>query len=71
MAFRMDSTNTEIKNILYLEYFSRLSSGYTLPPGIYQISDLRLMVKFLLPDDVKVIITFDDIRLKSKLTTKK
>ena len=70
MAFRLDSTNTEIENILFMKYFSILSSAYTLPPGIYQISDLRL-VKSSLPDDVKVIYTFDDIRLKTKLTTKK
>ena len=37
---------------------------YTLPPSFYEIGDFNLMLKSLLPDDVKVDITIDDIRLR-------
>ena len=40
---------------------------YTLPPGVYEISEINLMLKSLLPKEVKVNIKIDDIRLKSNL----
>ena len=43
-------------------------SGYNLA-GIYEFSDINLLLKSLLPNKVKVEITIDDIRLKSNLTT--
>ena len=43
-------------------------SGYNLA-GIYEVSDIILTLKSLLPNKVKVEITIDDIRLKSNLTT--
>ena len=36
---------------------------------MYEISDINLMLKSLLPKEVKVNITIDDIRLKSNSTT--
>ena len=45
------------------------TSGYTLPPGIYEVSDINLMLKSILPDDGKVIITFHHNKLKSNLTS--
>ena len=45
------------------------TKGYTLPLGIYEIIVNTFMLKFLLPKEVKVNITNDDIRLKSNLTT--
>ena len=50
-------------------YTSTTSIGHTLPPGMVEISDHYLMLKSLLPDEVKVIIIIDDIRIESKLTT--
>ena len=38
---------------------------------MYEIFDIKLMLKSLLPDDVKVNITINDIRLRSNLTTNK
>ena len=36
-------------------------------PGIYEVVDLNNTLKHILPDNVKVNITIDDIRLKSNL----
>ena len=38
---------------------------------MYEIIDFNFMLKSLLPKEVKVNITIDDIRLKSNLTTNK
>ena len=38
-------------------------------PGIYEVSDLNNTLKNILPDNVKVSVTIDDIRLKSNLKT--
>ena len=43
--------------------------AYTLPPGIYETSDFDLMLKSLLPYDVKVKLTLDHIGLRSNLNT--
>ena len=50
-----------------MKYFATSSTRYTVPPGIYEITDVNLMLKSLLPNDVKVEITIDDIRLRSNL----
>ena len=71
MGFRMESTYSEIEKILDVKYIATLSIGYTLPPGMYEIIDNNLMLKSLPPDDVKVNITHDDIRLRSNLATNK
>ena len=71
MVFRMELPYSEIEKILVTKYIDAKSTGNTFPPGIYEITDINLMLKFLLPDDVKVNITIDDIRLKSSLTTNK
>ena len=71
MVYRMELTYDEIMDVLEIKYTSATSIGYTLPPGIYEISDLISMINSLLPDGVKVNITIDDIRLRSNLTTNK
>ena len=71
MVFRMELTYSEIEKIIDLKYIATSTIGYTLQPVIYESSDINLMVKNLLPDEVKVIITIDDIRLKSSLTNNK
>ena len=37
--------------------------GYTLPSGVYEISDSSFMLNNLLPEEVKKNITIDDVRL--------
>ena len=63
----MKLTYNEIIDILDLEYIPAKRTGYTLNPGIYEVIDLNNALKYILPDNVKVTITIDDIRLKSNL----
>ena len=57
----------EIMDILDLKYIPTKRTGYSLNPGIYEIVDLNKTLKYILPDNVKVSVTIDDIRLKSNL----
>ena len=57
----------EIMDILDLKYIPTKRTGYSLNPGIYEVVDLNNTLKYILPDNVKVNITIDDIRLKSNL----
>ena len=71
MLFRMELTYSEIGDIFEIKYIAATSNGYTLPPGIYEISDLKLMLTPLFLDDVKVSMTIDVIRLRSNSNTNK
>ena len=71
MVYRLQLTYDEIIDILDVKYIAGSTIGYTLPVGIYEVSDNILMLKYLLPKEVKVNNTIDDIRLKSNLTTNK
>ena len=57
----------EIMDILDLNYIPTKRTGYSLDPGIYEVIVLNNTLKHILPDNVKVNITIDDIRLKSNL----
>ena len=67
MVFRLQLTYHEIMNILDLKYIPTKRTGYSLNPGIYEVIDLNNTLKHILPDNVKISITIDDIRLKSNL----
>ena len=67
LVYRMQLTYDEIIDVLDLKYFSTKRIGYSLDPGIYEIVDLNNTLKHILPDNVKVNITIDVIRLKSIL----
>ena len=54
-------------DILDLNYIPTKRTGYSLNPGIYEVDDLNNTLKHILPNNVKVKITIDDIRLKSNL----
>ena len=54
-----------------MKYIATSSTAYTLPPGIYEVSDNTLMLKSLFSNEVKIDITIDDIRLRSNLTRNK
>ena len=71
MVYRLQVTNDEIIDILDLKYVPTSTIRCTLPPGLYEIIDINFMLKSLLPKEVKVNITIDDVRLKSNSTTKK
>ena len=58
----MQLTYNEIMDVLDIKNFPSERTGYTLPPGIYEVSDINTTLKYLLPDIVKVSITIDDSR---------
>ena len=66
LVYRMQLTYDEIIDVLDLKYIPT-RTGYSLNPGIYEVTDINNVLKFILPDNVKVTITIDDIRLKSNL----
>ena len=57
----------EIMDILDLKYIPTKRTGSSLNPGFYEIVDLNYTLKHIFPDNVKVNVTIDDIRLKSNL----
>ena len=67
LVYRMQLTYDEIIDVLDLKYIPTKRTGYSLNPGIYEVIDLNNTLKYILPDNVKVTITIDDIRLKSNL----
>ena len=71
MVYRFQLTYNEIVDILDGKYITGSTKRYTLSPGIYEVTDIDMMLKSLLLKDVKVNITIDNIRLKSSLTTNK
>ena len=67
LVYRMRLSYDEIMDILELNYIPTKRTRYSLNPGIYEVVDLNNTLKHILPDNVKVNITIDDIRLKSNL----
>ena len=71
MVFRKETLYHEVTETLDTKNIDTSTTGYTLEPGIDEISDVILMIKNFLQDDVKVNITVDDITLKSHLDNNK
>ena len=69
MVYREEVTYHETIDILDIKYTAGSTNGYTLPPSIDRICDLNLMLKSLLPNELKLDITIYDIRLRSNLRT--
>ena len=67
LVYRMRINYDEIIDILDLKYIPTKRTGYSLNPGIYEVVDLNNTLKYILPGNVKVNVTIDDIRLKSNL----
>ena len=61
----MQLTYDEIIENLELEDIPSKRKGYSLNPGIDEITYIKKSLTFFLPDNVKVTITIADIRLKS------
>ena len=55
--------------ILDLKYIPKKRTGYSLNPGFYEIVDLNNTLKYILPDNVKVNVTMDDIIFRANLKT--
>ena len=72
MVYRLESTYDEIVDILDIAYIGASTFGCTLLPGMYKNSDINLMLKNLLTDELKVNITkILQKRLGSNLDAKK
>ena len=54
-----------------LKHIAGSTKRYTLEPDVSEVGDNNFLLKYLLPKEVKVNITFDDNGLKSNLTTTK
>ena len=67
LVYRMRLSYDEIMNILDLKYIPTKRTGCSLIPGIYEVVDLNNILKYILPNNVKVNITIDNIRLESNL----
>ena len=68
LVYRKRLSYDEIMDIFDLNYIPTKRTVYSLNPGIYEVVDLNNTLKHILPDNVKVNITIDDIRLKSNLS---
>ena len=69
LVYRFQLTYDEIIDILDLKHIPTKRTGYSLNPGIYEVVDLNNTLKYILPDNVKVNVTIDDVRLKTNLKT--
>ena len=65
----MRQSYVEIIDILDLKYIPTKTTGCSLNPSVYEVVDLNNTLKHIIPDSVKINITIDDIRIKSKLKT--
>ena len=57
----------DIIDIFDLKYMPSEDIGYSLNPGIYELTDINKTLEYLSPNNMKVSITIEDIRLKSSL----
>ena len=67
LVYRLQLTRDEFLDVLDLKYIPAKRTGYSLNPGIYEVVDLNNTLKPILPDNIKVTFTIDDIRIKSHL----
>ena len=67
MLYRFQLTYGEIIDILDLKYILTKRKGFSLNAGMFEITKINKTIDFILTDNVRVIFTIDDIRLKSNL----
>ena len=67
MVYRFQLTYNEIIDVLDLKYIPTKRTGFSPNPGIYEVVDLNNTLNYILPDNVKISVTIDDVRLKSNL----
>ena len=59
----------EIMDILDLKFIPIKRTGYSLDPSIYEVDDLNNVLKYISPNNVKINVTIDVIKLKLNLKT--
>ena len=67
MVYRLQLTFDEIIDILDWKYIPSKGKDYSLQQCTYKITGLKKTLQKFSPDNLKVTITVDDIRLKSNL----
>ena len=63
----MQLTYDEFIELLDMKFIPTKTTGYFLNPDIYEVVDLNNTLKNVLPDNKKVKVIIDDVRLKSDL----
>ena len=71
MLFRMELTYSQIEYTFYMKYIDASTTWFTIAEGIYEISDLNLMLKSLIPEYEEVNIMIVEFKQRSSLTTQK
>ena len=68
----MEITNDEVVNRMDIKDTAGSTIGFSLPPRFYlEVVKFSFLLKSLIPNDVKVKVTIEGIRLRSNLTTEK
>ena len=67
LVYRMRLSYDEIMDILDLKYIPTERTGYSIEPNIYNVVDLNKTLKNILPTNVKIDITIDEIKYKTNL----
>ena len=49
LVYRMHLSNDETMDVLDTKHFPSKRTGYTFQAGVYEVSDIKLMLKSLLP----------------------
>ena len=65
----MQLTFVEVRDNLDFKYIPTKRTGYSLNPGIYEVVDLNKTLKYILPDNLKIGVIIDVVRLKSSSET--
>ena len=63
----MQLTYDEMIDLLDLKYIPTKRTCFSLNPRIYEVIDLKNTLKHILPNNVELSVTMDDVRLKSIL----
>ena len=64
LVYSFQLTDDENIDILDLKFIPTKRTGNSLNPRVYEVLDLNNTLKYILPDNVKVSVTIDDVRLK-------
>ena len=67
MVYETQLIYDEIKDITDLKFNPSKKSSYSIPTRLYEIIDIKFMLKNILLKEVKLDITIDKVRLKSNL----
>ena len=67
LVYRFQIIYDELIDILHLKYIPTKRTGFYLNPGKIEITDINKTLGHILPDNLIVPITIDDVRLKYKL----